>query len=128
MKSRIYIPIVIAIVTVWFAGVLSGPAAADVVRDGDRTYLVDRTGERWDITQAVSIGFDPDKFEFGIGRNAFRPLTDADWHPGPYKDAFDFRVIGLTDGEDAHAYAVSNLSRHETANTTLSGKPVVAGY
>jgi hypothetical protein len=128
MKSRIYVPIVIAIVTVWYAVVFTSPAAAEVVRDGDRTYLVDRTGERWNITQAVSIGFDPHKFEFGIGRHAFRPLTDGDWYPAPYKDAFNFRVIGLADGEDAHAYAVSTLSRHETANTTLSGEPVAAGY
>jgi hypothetical protein len=42
-------------------------------------YLVDRHGERWDITQAKSIGFEPGRFEFGIGRNAFRPLSDNDW-------------------------------------------------
>ncbi len=39
---------------------------------------MDRTGERWDITQAVSMGFDPDRFEFGIGRNAFYPLDEND--------------------------------------------------
>jgi hypothetical protein len=39
--------------------------------------IVNRTGERWDISQAVSIGFDPKKFEFGIGRHAFHPLKES---------------------------------------------------
>ena len=51
-------------------------ATASVVKNGDKIFLVDRTGERWDISQAVSIGFDPDHFEFGIGRHAFNPLDD----------------------------------------------------
>ena len=50
---------------------------ATVLRDGNQIYIVDRTGEKWDITQAVSIGFDPSGFQFGIGRDAIRPLDES---------------------------------------------------
>jgi hypothetical protein len=55
---------------------LASTATAAVVVEGDKSYLVGQTGERWDITQAVSIGYDPFGFEFGIGRHAFQPLPD----------------------------------------------------
>ena len=32
-----------------------------------KIYISDRRGERWDITQAVSIGFKPEKFQFVLG-------------------------------------------------------------
>jgi hypothetical protein len=47
---------------------------AGVVYEGEDVFLVDRTGEQWKITQAVSIGFHPRGFQFGIGRDAIRPL------------------------------------------------------
>lgn len=103
-------------------------AGAIVVQEDSHTYLIDQPGERWDITQAVSIGFDPKKFEFGIGRDAFRPLTESDWHPDADTNASNLRIIGVADGDNAHAYSVSRLSHHETANTTLSSRPIVAGY
>ena len=103
-------------------------AIAAVVKDGQQTFLVDRTGERWDITQAVSIGFDPDDFEFGIGRYAFNPLDDSHWQEGSSDTRSTMRVIGVADENDAHAYSVRKLSYHETANTFLGDKAIVAGY
>jgi hypothetical protein len=103
-------------------------ALATVVKDGQETFLVDRTGERWDITQAVSIGFDPDGFEFGIGRYAFNPLDDSHWQDASAGTRSTMRVIGVADGDDAHAYSVRKLSHHETANTFLGDKAIVAGY
>ncbi len=107
---------------------LAQTASAAVIETNGRTFLSDQNGERWDITQAKSIGFEPQHFEFGIGRNAFRPLGESDWLPDTWKDAFDFRVIGTADGSDAHAYSVGKLSRHETANTVLSSKAILAAY
>ena len=52
-------------------------AFSKVIHDGDSTYIVDRQGERWDVTQARSIGFMPERFQHGIGRNAFTPLDDS---------------------------------------------------
>ena len=103
-------------------------AAAQVIEDKGHTYLVDQTGERWDIAQAVSIGFEPSDFEFGIGRNAFRPLNESDWSTGVDNNIPNFRVIGVTDGDDAHAYSVSKLSHHEIANTMLASDPIITGY
>ena len=103
-------------------------ALATVVQDGQQTFLVDRTGERWDITQAVSIGFDPDNFEFGIGRYAFNPLDDSHWQEASADNRSTMRVIGVADEDDAHAYSVRKLSYHETANTFLGDKAIVAGY
>lgn len=104
------------------------PAMATVVQDGRQTFLVDRTGERWDITQAVSIGFDPNAFEFGIGRYAFNPLNDSHWQEEPADTRSTMRVIGVADENDAHAYSVRKLSYHETANTFLGDQAIVAGY
>ena len=103
-------------------------ATADVIEDNGRTYLVDQTGERWDITQAKTIGFEPRHFQFGIGRNAFRPLDESDWPPGVEDIPAHLRVIGVASGDEAQAYSVSKLSRHETANTQLESKPIVVGY
>lgn len=109
-------------------GVLAALAGATVVEKDGRVFITDQTGEQWDITQAKSIGFDPGDFEFGIGRYAFKPLSEADWLTNEWRDAFDFRVIGIADGRDAHAYALDKLARHETANTYLSSKPILGAY
>ena len=103
-------------------------AASAVFKEDGQTFLVDRTGERWDITQAVSIGFDPTHFEFGIGRHAFNPLDDADWEPGADPEGAEMRVIGVAGNGDAHAYSVNKLRYHETANTFLGSEAIVAGY
>ena len=49
-----------------------------VYKDNGKTYIVDITGERGDVTQAKSIGFNPYHFHFGMERNAFTPLDDSD--------------------------------------------------
>ena len=108
--------------------VLAASAAARVLEKDGRVFIIDQTGEQWDVTQAKSIGFDPGNFEFGIGRYAFKPLSEADWLTHEWKVAFDFHVIGIADGSDAHAYAVDKLARHETANTFLSSKPILGAY
>ena len=103
-------------------------AEARVGKEGGKTYIVDRTGEKWDITQAVSIGFDPHKFEFGIGRNAFQPLDEGDWQSNSDNNPSNLRIIGVARDRDAHAYSVNRLRYHETANTFLGEDAVVAGY
>ena len=98
------------------------------VKEGEYIYIVDQTGERWDITQAVSIGFDPRYFEFGIGRNAFEPLDESDWQSDSDNSPSKQRIIGVARNGDAHAYSVNRLRYHETANTFLGEEAVVAGY
>jgi hypothetical protein len=115
-------------VILFFSLVVIQTAVADVIEDNGHTYLIDQTGERWDITQARSIGFEPRYFEFGIGRHAFRPLNESDWSTRVDNSAPNFRVIGVADGDEAHAYSVPKLSHHEIANTILASNPIITGY
>lgn len=101
---------------------------AAVLRDGDKILIVDRTGEKWDITQAVSIGFDPRGFQFGIGRDAIRPLDESSVATTASDEDSQARVIGVENGPDAQAYLVRKLNRHEIANTRLGEEPIAAAY
>ncbi len=107
--------------------ILSAPAFSRMIRDGDKTFIVDMHGERWDVTQALSIGFEPGRFRHGIGRNAFTPLDDSSMSEDT-SNARNQRVIGVSDGKDAKAYSVSKLYRHETANSFLGDAPITTAY
>lgn len=107
---------------------LATPAAGDVIKQGSGTYLVDRTGEQWDILQAVFIGYDPRKFEFGIGRHAFRSVDENDWASKAGSSSLGMRVIGVAGNGHAHAYAVERLRYYKTANTFLGTQPILAGF
>lgn len=103
-------------------------SAATVLREGGKTYIVDRRGERWDVTQAESLGFDPRGFQYGIGRNAFVPLDDSRIRKGDDRTPGSTRVIGVRDGSSPRAFSVPTLRGHEVANSNLGGKPVAVGY
>ena len=115
------------LVLVWGVFMLEAAVMASVVKKDGKTFIVDRLGEYWDVTQAVSMGFRPGKFQHGIGRNTFVTLDDSDLGVPDY--LFDsHRVLGVEGDGQAHAYSVSKLSRHEIANTTLGGAPIAAAY
>ena len=101
---------------------------AGVIREGEIIYIVDRTGERWDVTQAATLGFNPYGFQYGIGRDAIRPLDDSRLADGTAQINANTRVIGVENGPDAHAYVVRTLTRHEIANTDLGDTPIAAAY
>lgn len=126
MKVRFfYILFIISLL----CGLLISPTAAFVSHKDGKIYIKDQTGERWDVTQANSIGFKPERFQYGIGKNVFTPLDDSYLH-NDVTSAFysNPRVIGITDGSEARAYSIPKLKHHEIANTRLGTKPVVAGY
>ncbi|MBW2704739.1 MAG: DUF3179 domain-containing protein [Deltaproteobacteria bacterium] len=108
-------------------GSLAG-AFSKVIHDGDSTYIVDRHGERWDVTQARSIGFMPERFQHGIGRNAFTPLDDSSLKDHSPTVSKSLRVIGISDGKEARAYSVPRLYRHEVANSSIGDKQIAAAY
>jgi len=89
---------------------------------------VDRTGERWDVTQAKTLGFKPEKFQYGIGRYAFSPLNDSNLSDDSYSVSLNQRVIGVGDSNTAQAYSVSKLSHHEVANSMFGDVPIAVGY
>ena len=98
--------------------IISTPAFSRVIRDGEKTFIVDMHGERWDVIQAMTIGFEPGRFRHGIGRNAFTPLDDRSMSEDT-SNARNQRVIGVSAGKAANAYSVARLYRHETANSFL---------
>jgi len=108
--------------------ITSGTAFSSVLREADKVYIVDQTGERWNVTQAKSIGFDPHRFQYGIGREAFTPLDESYLSDDTFFVSSGLRVIGVTVGTEAHAYSVPKLRRHEIANTTIDSKPIAVGY
>jgi hypothetical protein len=112
------------------SGVIASPAGAfsKVIHDGNTTYIIDRHGERWDVTQAVSLGFMPERFQHGIGRNAFTPLDDSSLKDKSPNASKSLRVIGISDGKKANAYSVERLWRHEVANSSIGDKQIVAAY
>jgi hypothetical protein len=105
----------------------SGTAYSYVTRERDKMYIVDKTGEKWDVTQAKSIGFDPHRFQYGIGKNAFTTLNDSHLKDKA-SSSRDYRVIGIANSSESQAYSVSKLRSHEVANTTLGSRPIAVGY
>jgi hypothetical protein len=106
----------------------SSGALSFVTEEEDRTFILDQTGERWDVTQAKSLGFRPELFQYGIGRDAFTPLDDSHLSDGGAYVHQNLRIIGIADDLEAHAYSVSKLWRHEIANSKMGSKPIAVGY
>ncbi len=106
----------------------SGFTFSKAIQENGRSYIVDLHGERWDVTQAKSIGFDPERFRHGIGRNAFTPLDDSQLKDQSPHVSDTTRVIGISDGKEARAYSVPRLYRHEVANSSIGDQAIAAAY
>ena len=103
-------------------------SAAFVLRKGGKIYIKDQKGERWNVTQAKTLGFRPEWFQYGIGKNAFTPLNDSYLSDSGSSNFQNPRVIGIADGTEAQAYAVPKLRYHEIANTQINDKKIAVGY
>jgi len=71
------------------AAVLGGCSFTEVTEEEatpETVVLVDQTGKEWDITTAVwKYGFEVERFEFGLGPRAIRPLIEPDMlSPGDF--------------------------------------------
>lgn len=122
--------IIVLMSLIFFAGCTSannGPSAT-VVREGGKAYIVDQTGSRWDVTEAESLGFKPERFQYGMGKEAFIPLDDSLLKESGQGVPQDLRVIGVEEDPDSQAYSVLLLTRHEISNSTLGNKPIAVGY
>ena len=103
-------------------------AFSRVIRDGGKTYIVDATGERWDVTQAESIGFVPEGFQFGLGKNALTPLDDTFLSDDIGHVPENLRVLGVEKNSQVQAYSIPRLRGHEIANSEIGSKPIAVGY
>ena len=110
------------------APVLLGFTFSKAIEENGKSYIVDLHGERWDVTQAKSIGFDPARFRHGIGRNAFTPLDDSQVKDKNPDFSSNTRVLGISDGKEARAYSVPRLYRHEVANSRIGDQAISAAY
>ena len=122
---------VLAVSMVILAGIFwmtDNHAAPRVIREGGKTYIVDNTGERWDVTQAESIGFKPERFQFGLGRNAFTPLDDSSLSDNTAHVPQSLRVLAVVEEFEAKAYSVPRLRGHEIANSSVGPKQIAAAY
>ena len=120
-------------VIVWL-GCASLTPAPDAEQDRPRPiYLIDRWGERFDITHAVAqYGMVQDGFGFGIGRNAIPPLNhpemvapEEDGYPAPWSGQ---EVIGLQVGGESRSYPIAPLAAHEIVEETIAGAPAAVAY
>ena len=123
--KKLIIPLII--IMVLLVTTIPGITASVVTR-GDNIYITDRTGERWDVTDAAKRGFRPDRFQYGIGKTAFTPLNNEDLTDEQLPRTSGTRIIGINIGEDSHAYSIQRLRYHEIANTTIAGKAIAVGY
>ena len=118
------------------AAVLGGCSFTEVIEDEatpETVVLVDLTGKGWDITTAVrKYGFEVERFEFGLGPRAIRPLIEPDMlSPGdfgyPSEDA-PFLVIGVAIDGDIRAYGKLDLTVNEVVDEYIGGAPVAVAY
>jgi len=116
---------IILVVISWIA---DNRAFSRVIREGGKTYIVDATGERWDVTQADSIGFKPGGFQFGLGRNAFTPLDDTFLSNDIGQVPENLRVLGGVRNSQAQTSSIPRLRGHEIAKSTIGSKPIEVGY
>ena len=126
MFGKTFFSFIIFLSVLFFMG--PGTASSFVTKEGGRSYIVDQRGEKWDVSQAESIGFKPENFQYGIGRNAFTPLDDSYLSDSVDSVPKSLRIIGVADGSQAQAYSVPKLRRHEVANTKIGSKPITVGY
>ncbi len=115
---------------------------------GEKTYLwaggdPDGADAQWfDYTDALIPW---DKLGAGIGKDCIPAIDDPlfvspndprllEIPPSPYrrderpKSNDDIKVIGFADGDDARAYPIALLDRHELVNDAISGKPLTVGW
>ena len=101
---------------------------SEVIRKNGKIYIKDRQGEKWEITQAVSIGFRPHNFQFGLGRNAFSPLDDSHLSTAAKRTSRRLRILGVQGENESKAFSIKKLKGHEIANSYIGDTPIAAAY
>ena len=127
MSARRFIGAV-AVAAMMGAGGAPLAQSAPVTVENGKVFIVDQGGERWEVTEAESLGCNPRGFQYGIGRNAFTPLDDSRIRKEDNGIRGSTRVIGVREGSSPRAYSVPTLWSHEVANSNLGGKPIAVGY
>ena len=117
------------------------PMRTNVVVDdnnsGDTTLstiiIVDATGKAWDISHAVhEYGFDPEKFDFGLGPKSIRPIQNptlvSEGQQGYPPNDWTRIVIGTAFNGDPRAYALEDMRVHEVVDEQFGDAYVAVAY
>ena len=80
------------------------------------------------MTQAESIGFKAERFQYGIGRNAFTSLDDSGLSDNAGSASGRFRILGVDDGSQAQAYSIRRFGRNGIANSKIGSEPIAVGF
>lgn len=101
--------------------------------DDTRVFIVDNTGKKWDVTHAQEkYGMDPEKFQFGLGPFAIKPILNPRMlAPGDKDypdDSEEFLMIGIKLNGEARSYGISVLSYSEIADDRFGDTYVAAAY
>ena len=105
----------------------------DRIESGQNVYLIDRQGQRWDITHAVEkYGFRAENFQYGLGKNAIPSIDYPDMYlPGePGYPLPDDRatVVAARIRSEARAYPLFIMKFHEIVNESFAGELVAVAY
>ncbi len=85
----------------------------------------------FDVTDAP---LDPVEFQYGIGKDTIPAIDEplfvsvGDPRLEAQRITDGTRVIGYSVGDDARAYPIRIMDRHELVNDTVGGKPVTVGW
>lgn len=101
---------------------------SEVIRKNGKIFIKDMKGEKWEITQAVSIGFRPYNFKHGLGRNAFSPLDDRHLSTAAKRTSQGLRILGVQGENESKAFSIKKLKGHEIANSYIGDTPITAAY
>ena len=109
------------------------PPAGSGSDGGERAFITDRYGERFDVTHAEQkYGMSRYGFEFGIGKNTIPPLDHPDMlAPGDPNYPSNWsreRIIGTKLGDETRSYPISPLSGHEIVNETFGNIQAAVAY
>jgi hypothetical protein len=90
----------------------------------DKIFLVDLSGKRWDITDAVNrYKFDPKRFKYGLGPYAIKPILNPQMlsagQSGYPNSEDDFLIIGTAVKKDIRAYPLYVLVNHEVVDESF---------
>ncbi len=124
----------------WMVGLLAcnlspndPPQRSKVMEEDEMIFIVDATGKKWDVTHAVRrYGFDPNKFQYGLGPFAIRPIIDPNMlspgDPGYPEDREAFLVIGTRVEGEARAYPLDVMITHEIVDDQFGETYVAVAY
>lgn len=111
----------------------TGPELAEVVREGEKIFIVDLRGKRWDVTHAVNeYGFVAEQFQFGLGENAILPVLNpkhiAEGHERYPSDDATFFVLATRIRYMARAYPINILAIHEIVDEVFVDVHVAVAF